>query len=197
MLFRLYFQHISPSYFVFGSHHRFGRNLKGRLSNSIPKLNLIELLQKIDTMKALPLILLTTLTIFTLHSQNIEGTYSNKWISNSGEGIEYVLTLNEDGNFTFNYIRMYMDSDSDTKIEVQGTWVLENQLLVLNTDDGSEKENSIASGLNSNKARFLSVSPRNPKFKLGKSSLKFYKSDIFYAKDMKLIKTAPTVTAVE
>lgn len=145
-------------------------------------------------MKSLLLIFLTTLATITMHAQDIEGTYSNKWVSKTGEGIEYVLTLNEDGNFLFNYTRMYRNAD-ETNIEVQGTWSLENHLLVLNADDDSEKENMIAAGLDLNKARFVSVSPRNPKFNLVKPSLKFYESEVFYAKDMELIKTEVTVTS--
>jgi hypothetical protein len=148
-------------------------------------------------MKKLILFFTIVLTVVNSHSQNIEGTYSNKWVSNSGEGKEFVLRLNEDGNFTFNYIRMYRDSDSNTKIEVQGSWVLDGHLLVLNSNNSNEEDNHIASGLNLNKARFISVSPRNPNSNMVKSSLKFFESDVFYAEDMELIKTSSTVSAVD
>ena len=147
-------------------------------------------------MKSLLLSIFITITTLTFQAQNIEGIYANKWVANSGEGIEYILSLQEDGNFTFDYIRMYMDNNTDKNIKVKGTWKLENHLLVLNAE-ASGDENQIAAGLHLNKARFVSVSPRNPKFNLVKPSLKFYASDVFYAKDMELIKTESTVSSIE
>jgi hypothetical protein len=47
-----------------------------------------------------------------------------------------------------------------------------------------------------NKARYVSVSPRNPKFNLVKPSLKFYSSEVFFAKDMELIKTDESVSSI-
>lgn len=146
-------------------------------------------------MKSLLLLTAFIFTVFTSQAQSIEGTYANKWTANTGEGVEYELTLNKEGSFTFNYTRMYMDADANTNTEVKGTWKMENHLLVLNADNASDEENVIAKGLDLNKARFVSVSPRNPNFNLVKPSLKFYESEVFYAKDMELIKTSSTVTS--
>lgn len=144
-------------------------------------------------MKSLLFICLLNLIALTAQSQNIEGIYANKWIGNSGEGVQYTLTLQDDGNFIFDYRRIYKDDIEDSKIEVKGVWILENRLLTLKTEhDG---DNKIALGLDLNKARFISVSPRNPDFNLVKPSLKFYESDVFYAKDMELIKIESTVTS--
>lgn len=52
---------------------------------------------------------------------------------------------------------MYRDSGSNTKIEVQGSWVVNGHLLVLNPNNSNEEDNHIASGLNLNRARFISV----------------------------------------
>ena len=145
-------------------------------------------------MKSLILFIALTFTFSTIQSQEIEGTYANKWLANTGEGIEYTLTLNAEGTFTFNYTRMYKDEHPDTNVQVNGNWKMENHLLVLDTDITIEDDHKIAAGLNSNKARFVSVSPRNPNFNLVKPSLKFYASDVFYAKDMELIKTS-SITA--
>ena len=146
-------------------------------------------------MKSLLLFIALTFTITTIQSQEIEGTYANKWLANTGEGIEYTLTLDTEGTFTFDYTRMYKDEVPDTNVKVNGTWKMEGHLLVLDTDTTNDDNHKIASGLNLNKARFVSVSPRNPNFNLVKPSLKFYSSDVFYAKDMELIKTESTITA--
>jgi hypothetical protein len=79
--------------------------------------------------------------------------------------------------------------------EVRGTWSMDGHLLVLQTKNANNDDPKIANGLDLNKARFMSVSPRNQKFNLAKSSLKFYESDIFYVKNMELIKTASTISA--
>lgn len=133
---------------------------------------------------------------FNLHSQEIEGTYANKWVSNSGEGIQYNLTLHEDGQFTFEYIRIYKEEIKNSTIEVTGNWILENNLLTLKTES-TDTDEELAESLDLNKARFISISPRNPNFNLVKPSLKFYESEVFYSKDMELIKTESTITSTE
>lgn len=145
-------------------------------------------------MKSILLLLVTFIT-FSIQSQTVEGTYSNKWLSNSGEGVQYTLTLHENEQFTFEYIRMYMDEDMNKTVTIEGTWRMEDHLLVLDTDE-SQHDNNIASGLDLNKARFVSLSPRNPNFNLVKPLLKFYESDVFYAKDMELIQTSTTVSSI-
>lgn len=144
-------------------------------------------------MKTIILFCLVTLSALTTQSQNIEGTYANKWVSNSGEGIEYTLTLNTDGQFIFDYIRIFKDDVKDKKTQVKGNWVLQNNLLTLQTE--TTGDNDLASRLDLNTARFESLSPRNPKFNLVQPSLKFYESAVFYAKDMELVKTEVTVTS--
>ncbi len=148
-------------------------------------------------MKSLLLFFASILTLFTTHAQDIQGVYANKWLSNAGEGIEYTLALKPDGQFTFTYKRLYLDSNPDTEIEVKGTWDLDGHLLVLDTNDEAESENFVASGLDLNKARFVSVSPRHPNFNLVKPKLEFYESKVFYAKNMELIKTEASVTLTE
>jgi hypothetical protein len=147
-------------------------------------------------MKSLILILAITLTSFTALSQNVEGTYANKWVSNTGEGIEYMLTIEANGHFTFNYTRIHLDQHPDRKVKVQGTWSLDGHLIVLKTNKSSDADSDIVSGLDLNKARYVSVSPRNPKFNLVKPSLKFYSSEVFFAKDMELIKTDESVSSI-
>lgn len=143
-------------------------------------------------------IIFTLLTLFfttiASFSQQIEGAYTNKWLSNTGEGIEYTLTLQEDGQFIFNHRRIFMNDKLNTEAIIEGTWQIKGHLLVLNTSDDNHK---LASKLDSNKARFVSVSPRHPEFNVIKPSLIFYESAMFYAKDMELIKTETSITSSE
>lgn len=145
-------------------------------------------------MKATILLFAITLfTIFPAHSQSIVGTYTNTWESKSGEALVYTLTLNEDSTFEFQSERTLLAPDSEITSEASGTWKLNGHLLVLSTDSNDE----LSSGLNNCKARFVNISPRNPKFNLVKPSLKFYPSEVFYAKNMKLNKEESTVTSID
>ena len=141
-----------------------------------------------------PYILLILLSITSLSStgQTLEGTYSNKWVSTSGEGVAYTLTLEANGQFTFDYRRVLVGTD-DYRSEVTGTWKLEGHLLTLTSKEGTDSE--LVSKLDGNRARFVSVSPRHPDFNLVKPSLNFYKSDIFYVRNMALTKVETSVTA--
>ena len=143
-------------------------------------------------------ILFFTLALITLpiNSQTIEGTYSNRWEAPTGEALEYSLTLQEDGSFVFYTTRVYRSELPDKKISATGTWNLNGHLLQLNTSNDVESQNSLQSKLDTSKARFITISPRNPNFNLVKPSLKFYESEVFYAKDMELIKTENTVSSL-
>ena len=144
-------------------------------------------------MKSLLLFLTITFTLITsVNSQNIDGIYTNKWESKSGETLAYTLTLNPDGTFIFESERISLPPDMGITSNVIGTWNLTGHLLVLSTDSNTD----FSSNLNNSKARYVSVSPRNPKFNLVKPSLHFYQSDVFYAKDMKLHKEESTVTSI-
>lgn len=145
------------------------------------------------------IILTITLIFISLpsFSQNVEGTYTNSWLSNSGDGIKYTLILQDDGRFTFHHRRIYSNIEEDAKTDVEGTWQLDGHILILNTEMPNSESNKIATDLDANKAKFISVSPRHPKFNIIKPSLKFYESDIFYAKDMELVKTEAGITSSE
>lgn len=145
-------------------------------------------------------LLVTALYLTTMmagYSQSIEGTYANKWESNSGESLEYLLTLMEDGTFTFKSIRGYMNYEPNIILNAKGTWKMNGQLLTLETHDSSDKQNDLLINLDQSKARYVSISPRNPNFNLEKPSFKFYQSDVFYAKDMELYQTDVTVSTTD
>jgi hypothetical protein len=90
-------------------------------------------------MRALLLFFIISFTITSANSQDIEGTYTNKWESVSGEAIEYSLTLHDNGKFTFYSIRTFLNSNPNHIIEAEGTWQLKGQLLKLNTEEDINK----------------------------------------------------------
>ncbi len=127
-----------------------------------------------------------------MQAQAVEGTYANQWESQSGEAISYELTLREDGTFTFISIRTYLDAQPKSKSEIEGIWKFMNRTLELFTT--TQDNNQLAKDLNMNKARYISISPRNPNFNLVMPSFKFYESKVFYSKNMELIKIESVVT---
>lgn len=145
-------------------------------------------------MKSLLLTLLIAIVIvFNGNAQSIVGTFSNVWEAPSGESLTYEITLNEDGTFYFESLRTFLNSEEKTET-ASGKWKMDNHLLVLTTDL-KDKSSELISGLNDSKARYVSISPRHPKFNSLKSSLKFFQSDVFYAKEMELFKDQASVTS--
>lgn len=137
-----------------------------------------------------------TLSAFSMRSQIIEGIYSNRWEASSGEAIEYTLTLNDNGTFTFITDRKHLEETLNSIEIVEGSWTYNDRLLTLNTHP-EENPSELASNLDANNARYHNISPRNPNLKSVKPSFKFYKSKVFYTKDMELFKTEIEVSATD
>lgn len=148
-------------------------------------------------MKTILLILLIIFTSFSGLAQSIEGVYYNKWEAPSGESLAYTLHLHDDGTFVFSSDRTYLDAYPDQTLKAKGTWQMDGHLLILEADEDQSEHSEFAGDLNKSKARYLSLSPRNPKFNLVKPSFKFFESNIFFAKDMELFKTDINVTLID
>ncbi len=148
-------------------------------------------------MKSIIFLMIACTSLFSVNAQtasSITGTYINMWESNSGEALNYTLTLEADGSFIFQSKRSFANIESEKTLTATGSWKLQNQLLVLLADPNDTNSNELTLQLNNTKARYVSISSRNPNFNLVKPSLKFYKSEVFYAKDMELIKEETSVT---
>lgn len=149
-------------------------------------------------MKTLLLSIVITCSCFlSALSQTIEGTYTNKWESSNGEFVAYTLTLNPDASFTFNSYQKFLGQEEEKRTTAKGTWKFENYLLVLATGESNETDTVLIANLNNSKARYTKVSTRKVNASGEKPSLKFYKSDVFYAKGMALYKQESSVTAVD
>ena len=146
-------------------------------------------------MKTIILFFFINTALFSGMAQSIEGIYYNKWESSTGEALAYTLQLNEDGTFQFLSARSYLGGENEKTTHVFGTWQLEGHLLILSADKNLNQDSKLAVWIDNNRARYISLSPRNPNFNLVKPSLKFYESKVFYAKDMELIKTETNITS--
>ncbi len=145
-------------------------------------------------MKTYLLFFILSLLAITSNAQIIEGLYSNKWASPSGEGIEYSLIISNDGTFIFKSTRTYLDDVPNKTEEARGAWDLDGHLLILRTTDNG---NELASRLNLNKAKYVNLTSRSTKFNMVKPSLKFFESSVFYSKNMELFKLETNVTTLE
>lgn len=134
--------------------------------------------------------------LFTAFSQNMQGIYTNTWVSSDKESLSYTLSLKEDGSFIFESFRTYIGTP-DIITKAQGTWKHHGVLLELTTEVTNGEENSLAAELNNTKARFVSLSPRHPDFNLVKPTLEFTKSEVFYAQGMELRKQDSKVSSME
>ncbi len=152
-------------------------------------------------MKTILLCIVMTCSIFiSAKSQSIDGTYTNKWESPSGEFVAYTLTLEPDNSFTFYTNKKFLGQESIKRSKAKGTWKIENYLLVLITDvsdGGDELDELLLANLNNCKARYVNVSARKANISDQKTSLKFYQSDLFYAKGMELIKQELTMSSID
>lgn len=145
-------------------------------------------------------IVITCSTFLSAKAQTIDGTYTNKWESPSGEFVAYTLTLNPDESFTFSTYKKFLGQESEKRSSAKGTWKIENYLLVLTTDVGdidSELDQILISHLNNCKARYTNVSARKANLSGEKPSLKFYQSALFYAKGMELYKQESAVSTID
>ncbi len=152
-------------------------------------------------MKSLLLSIAMACCIFySANAQTIDGTYTNKWESPSGEFVAYTLTLNPDDSFTFNTYKKFLGQESEKRSSAKGTWKIENYLLVLTTDVSdidNEVDQMLISNLNNSKARYFDVSARKANISGEKPSLKFYQSALFYAKNMALYKQESSVSSID
>ncbi|MEO6348915.1 MAG: hypothetical protein ABIO60_13510 [Aquaticitalea sp.] len=123
----------------------------------------------------------------TTLAQTMEGTYSNTWENSAGASLTYTLTLKPNGTFLFESYRIYETADPSKFVAVKGTWAQNDRLLTLNTET-SAGDDELVKNLNSTQARLEEYSPRHIQYGKIKPSLKFYESEVFYAKGMKLEK---------
>ncbi len=120
-------------------------------------------------------------------SQSMEGSYANTWESEKGSGIRYSLLLNPDKTFIFESNRFYASSTPSKVETVKGLWKKRHRLLILKTK-GIANDHPLAKKLHKNKAKLKVYSKRHKNYGKVKPSLKFYRSKVFYAKGMRLIK---------
>jgi hypothetical protein len=136
-------------------------------------------------MKKLLLLLLLTIG-FSLSAQteDYHGTYLFYVKANKGEIIDYKLQLNADQTFLFT---SYVNNNTNEYYKNgKGTWKVENKIIKFTTEatDLDEKHTMNFSG---STARLIKKSPRDTSEKVVPTSIQFYKSEIFWIANLKLM----------
>ena len=140
-------------------------------------------------MKKLFLLLILTIG-FSLSAQteNYAGTYILHLEGKDGNILDYKLQLNQDNTFIFVSFQKLLDTrgEHDKYNYGKGTWKVENKIIKFTTEatDLDEKHTLNFSG---STARLIKKSPRDTSEKVVPTSLQFYKSEIFWIANLKLI----------
>ena len=140
-------------------------------------------------MKKLFLLLIITIG-FSLSAQteNYAGTYVLHIDGKDGSILDYTLHLNTDNTFQFTSFQKLLDTrgEHDKYSYGKGTWKVENKIIKFTTEkmDLDEKHTLNFSG---STARLIKKSPRDTSEKVVPTSLQFYKSEIFWIANLKLI----------
>jgi hypothetical protein len=140
-------------------------------------------------MKKLFLLLLLTIGFsVSAQTENYAGTYILHLDGKDGSILDYTLHLNTDNTFQFTSFQKLIDirGEHDKYNYGKGTWKVENKIIKFTTEKANldEKHKLNFSG---STARLIKKSPRDTSEKVVPTSLQFYKSEIFWIANLKLI----------
>lgn len=136
-------------------------------------------------MKKLLLLLLLTIG-FSLSAQteDYHGNYLFYVKANKGEIIDYKLQLNADQTFLFT---SYVNNNTNEYYKNgKGSWKIENKIIYFTSEKTDLDENHILN-LTGSTARILKKSLRDTSDKVVPTALQFYKSEIPWIANLKLL----------
>lgn len=136
-------------------------------------------------MKKLLLILLITINFsFTAQSQDYSGTYIFYVKTLKDEIIDYKLQLNVDQTFLFT---SYVNNNTNEYYKNgKGIWKVENKIIKFTTETADLDEKHILNFTGST-ARVIKKSTRDTSDKVIPTTLQFYKSEILWIANLKLL----------
>lgn len=124
------------------------------------------------------IVFLFCFTAFT-QTNTVAGTYIMK-LETSNALIEDTLILNIDGTFTFHeYDRHDGGIPPERNKYGKGKWKFEKNIVYLTVEE-SDIDEKYTLNFNNSEARFITKSPRDKSDRVIPTSLKFYKSEIFW-----------------
>ncbi|GAA3777823.1 hypothetical protein GCM10022271_07540 [Corallibacter vietnamensis] len=136
-----------------------------------------------------------TLSLFTIiihflsvaQTKSIVGTYEMRLDSSNALVVD-TLVLNNDGTFVYHvYDKHDGGIPPERNMYGKGTWKLENNIVFFKTTT-SDIDKTHTLNFNNSKARFITKSPRDKTNREIPTSLRFFKSNIFWVKGRNLLK---------
>jgi hypothetical protein len=140
-------------------------------------------------MKSLVLLIFTALCLnLSAQTEDYTGTYVLHIDGKDGSILDYTLHLNTDNTFQFTSFQKLIDIRGEHyKYNYgKGNWKVENKIIKFTTEatDLDEKHTMNFSG---STARLIKKSPRDTSEKVVPTSIQFYKSEIFWIANLKLM----------
>lgn len=123
-------------------------------------------------------LLLSSLSLFS-QSETMAGKYVRNHDMKNDDALDYEMTLNTDGTFTFYYhsfIKTGIPQEKD--FFGKGTWTVANNVVTFVTDAQKDLDDKNTLDFTNTKARFVTKSPRDKTDKVVETKLQFLKSDI-------------------
>ena len=134
------------------------------------------------------LIFLVPLSSFT-QPITYTGVYEMRYEIKRGGLMERTLSLNQDGTFLFQLYKKLDPSQPEENKFAQGLWKVEKEhVIYFYTDQKTDLDSTFTLNFNNTKAKYYSKSKRDKSGTIKKKFLKFYDSEIFWVKSMKLLK---------
>jgi hypothetical protein len=136
-------------------------------------------------MKQLLLFIFATINFnLSAQTEDYSGTYIFYVEAKKGEIIDYKLQLNPDK--TFLYTSYINNNTNEYNTKGKGTWKVENKIIKFTTGvTDLDKDHTL--NFTSTTARVIKKSPRDTSDKVVPTSLQFYKSEIPWIANLKLL----------
>ena len=140
-------------------------------------------------MKQLLLFLIASINLgLTAQNEEYVGTYINLWEFENGDVMKYELQINSDQTFTFHFYRNIICSVCKEENKYgKGIWKVENKIVYFTTNTSDLDAINILN-FSGTSARLIMKSPRDSSDKVIPTALQFYKSNIFWIENLKILK---------
>ena len=140
-------------------------------------------------MKSLVFIIFTILSLnLSAQTEDYAGTYALHIEGKDENILDYKLQLNTDNTFEFTSYQKLVDvrGEQHKYNYGKGTWKVENKIIKF-TSTSSDLDEKYTMNFSGSTARLIKKSPRDTSDKVVPTALQFYKSDIFWIANLKLV----------
>jgi len=140
-------------------------------------------------MKKFLLLFLITLSLtISAQTEEYSGTYNIHIEGKDKSIIDYNLVLNKDHTFMFVSFQKLIDirGEHDKYNYGKGTWKVENKIIKFTTE-ATDLDEKHTLNFTDSTARLIKKSPRDTSDKVVPTALQFYKSEIFWIANLKLL----------